>query len=137
MKLSIIMPVYNEEATIAEILERVASAPTGGLEKEIVVVNDCSRDGTSRILETMAHIPNLRVINHDVNGGKGAAIATAMKNVSGDIVIIQDADLEYDPHDYPKLVAPIVRVGLKLFMARAIWARKNGSWRPETNCSRS
>lgn len=119
------MPVYNEEATIAEILERVAAAPTGGLDKEIVLVNDCSRDGTAKILDSIKHIPNLRVINHTVNGGKGAAIATAMKNVAGDIVIIQDADLEYDPNDYPKLVAPIVSGAVKVvYGARNLGSQK-------------
>jgi dolichol-phosphate mannosyltransferase len=108
MKLSIVMPVYNEKRTIREILDLVAAAPTGGLEKEIVVVDDCSKDGTREILDGIQHIPNLRVFKHDVNGGKGAAIATAFRNVTGDVVIIQDADMEYDPNDYPRLVAPIV-----------------------------
>jgi glycosyltransferase involved in cell wall biosynthesis len=106
MKLSVIMPVYNEAETIAEILQRVIAVP---IEKEIVLVDDCSRDGTSDILKLQGHIPNLRIITHAVNGGKGAAVQTALQNVSGDIVVIQDADLEYDPNDFHALIAPILR----------------------------
>ncbi len=105
MKLSVIMPVYNEADTIAEILQRVAAVP---IEKEIVLVDDCSKDGTSEILKQQGHIPNLRIISHKVNGGKGAAVQTALQEISGDIVIIQDADLEYNPDDYLRLVEPIV-----------------------------
>jgi glycosyltransferase involved in cell wall biosynthesis len=109
VKLSIIMPVFNEADTIAEILERVTAVRLDPVEKEIVLVDDCSRDDTPHILKTHAHLPNLRIITHEVNGGKGAAIQTALAHITGDMVIIQDADLEYDPNDYPKLIAPIVR----------------------------
>lgn len=109
MKLSIIMPVFNEAATIAEILDRVARVDLSPIEKEIVLVDDCSKDATPEILRQQTHIPNLRVITHEVNGGKGAAIQTALQHITGDIVIIQDADLEYDPNDYARLIAPIVR----------------------------
>jgi glycosyltransferase involved in cell wall biosynthesis len=105
MKLSVVMPVYNEAATIAEILLRVTNVP---IEKEIILVDDCSKDGTGEILRLQGHIPNLRVITHNVNGGKGAAVQTALQHVSGDIVVIQDADLEYDPNDFHALIAPIV-----------------------------
>ena len=105
MKLSVVMPVYNEAATIAEILQRVSDVP---IEKEIVLVDDCSKDGTGDILKLQGHVPNLRIITHEVNGGKGAAVQTALQHVTGDIVVIQDADLEYDPNDYFKLIAPIV-----------------------------
>lgn len=105
MKLSVVMPVYNEATTIAEILQRVADV---SIEKEIILVDDCSKDGTSDILRLQGHIPNLRVITHDVNGGKGAAVQTALQHVGGDIVVIQDADLEYDPNDFHDLIAPIV-----------------------------
>ncbi|MCS6773459.1 MAG: glycosyltransferase family 2 protein, partial [Thermoflexales bacterium] len=107
MKLSIIMPVFNEAATIAEILRRVAAVNLDPIEKEIVLVDDCSKDATPHILREQTHIPNLRIITHEVNGGKGAAIQTALHHITGDIVIIQDADLEYDPNDYRKLVQPI------------------------------
>lgn len=103
------MPVFNEAATIAEILDRVARVDLSPIEKEIVLVDDCSKDATPDILRQQTHIPNLRVITHEVNGGKGAAIQTALQHITGDIVIIQDADLEYDPNDYARLIAPIVR----------------------------
>jgi glycosyltransferase involved in cell wall biosynthesis len=105
MKLSVIMPVFNEAGTIAEILRRVSEVP---IDKEIVLVDDCSVDETPRILKLQGHIPGLRVITHPVNGGKGAAIQTALQHITGDVVVIQDADLEYDPNDYHHLVQPIV-----------------------------
>jgi glycosyltransferase involved in cell wall biosynthesis len=103
MKLAVLMPVYNEEAGLETILERVAAV---NVDKEIIVVDDCSRDGTAAILEKV-RIPGLRVIRHPVNRGKGAAIRTALEAATGDAVIIQDADLEYDPNDYGALLAPI------------------------------
>lgn len=108
MKLSVIIPVYNEVETIAELLRRVAAVDVAPLEKEIVIVDDSSKDGTHHVLAEQTHIPNLRVITHAVNGGKGAALQTAMQNVTGDVIIIQDADLEYDPNDYRVLVQPIL-----------------------------
>ncbi len=108
MKLSIIMPVFNEAGTIAEILQRVSDVDLGAVDKEIVLVDDCSEDETPHILVEQTHIPNLRIITHKVNGGKGAAIQTAIEHVTGDIVIVQDADLEYDPNDFARLIQPIV-----------------------------
>lgn len=105
MMLSVVMPVYNEVSTIREILQRVAAVP---IDKEIILVDDCSKDGTSDILSTITDIPNLRIFTHTVNGGKGAAVQTALEHVTGDIVIIQDADLEYDPNDFQALIAPIL-----------------------------
>ncbi len=103
MKLSVLMPVYNEEAGLEEILRRVAAV---AIDKEIIVVDDCSKDGTAAILDNSS-FPELRVIRHRVNRGKGAAIRTALRVATGDAVIIQDADLEYDPEDYHALLAPI------------------------------
>ena len=104
MKLSVLMPVYNEQDGIEKILRRVAAVD---IAKEIIVVDDCSSDSTRDILANI-ELPEMRVIYHDVNRGKGAAIRTAMAAAGGDAVIIQDADLEYDPADYPALLAPII-----------------------------
>lgn len=103
--LSVLMPVYNERATVAEILRRVRAVP---LPLEVVVVDDGSTDGTREILAALAvEDPSLRVIFHERNQGKGAAIRTAIGQARGEICIVQDADLEYDPGDYPALIAPI------------------------------
>ena len=103
LKLSVIMPVHNEEDTIQEVLRQVQAVD---LEKEIIIVDDCSSDGTREFLSQIAD-DNVRVIYHDQNTGKGAAIRTALPYVTGDIVIIQDGDLEYDPDDYYRLIEPI------------------------------
>lgn len=106
MKLSILIPVYNEEAGVAEVIRRVASVPVN---KEIIVVDDCSADRTPEILaELQQEIPDLRVIRHPVNRGKGAGIRTAMEAATGDCLVTQDADMEYDPADLPKLLQPII-----------------------------
>src|SRR3990172_7094395 len=104
MKLSILIPVFNEAPTITAIVERVQAVP---LEKEIVLVNDASSDGTHSIVDGLAS-PALKVIHHPINHGKGAAIRTGLEAASGDVIVIQDADLEYDPSDFSKLLAPIV-----------------------------
>ncbi len=107
MKLSVIIPVYNERHTIELLLKQVEAAP---YEKEIILVDDASTDGTREILERVArdHQDQVRFLRHGQNRGKGAAIRTAIEHVTGDIVIIQDADLEYDPQDYPRLLEPIL-----------------------------
>ncbi|MBZ0267349.1 glycosyltransferase family 2 protein [bacterium] len=105
-KLTVIIPVYNEEKTLAEIVARVQNAPFP-LEKELLIVNDASVDGTRAILDTLEG-GNVRVFHHDVNQGKGAAIRTAQPHVTGDLVIVQDADLEYYPEEYGLLAAPIL-----------------------------
>ena len=105
MKLTIIIPCYNERATIEDILERVHACPYEP--KEIIVVDDCSNDGTRDILRARTGNRE-RIVYHDVNQGKGAAIRTGVQHATGDIVTIQDADLEYDPDEIPKLIAPIV-----------------------------
>ena len=102
--LSVIMPVYNERAHISEILRRVREVP---VDKEIICVDDCSRDGTWDVLLQEGQTPGTRVFRHEVNGGKGAAVATGISKAEGQVLIIQDADLEYDPMDYVKLLEPI------------------------------
>jgi len=104
MQLSVIMPVYNEVDTIREIVRRVQDV---GLVHEIVIVDDGSEDGTRELLADLKKLPDVRVILHDCNQGKGAAVVTGMKAATGDIMLIQDADLEYDPRDYPSLLKPI------------------------------
>ncbi len=102
MKLSVIIPAYNEAQTIATTIERVQRTP---FDKEIVVVDDASTDGTG---DVVARMPGVTLLRHPVNRGKGAAIRTGIHHVRGDFVIIQDADLEYDPADYPVLLAPLI-----------------------------
>ena len=108
MKLSIVIPVYNEAATISQIVDMVRSVDVG-MDKEILLVDDCSRDGTRDVLAKMGkEQTDLKVLLHEVNQGKGAALRTGFTAATGDVVLIQDADLEYDPKEYPRLLQPIV-----------------------------
>jgi len=104
MKLSVIIPVYNEVKNITEIVKRVQATKRAS---EIIVVDDGSNDGTRDLLQKMDGKKKVRVILHEKNQGKGAAVVTGMQAASGDILLIQDADLEYDPRDYPVLLQPI------------------------------
>jgi glycosyltransferase involved in cell wall biosynthesis len=110
-KLSIIIPAYNEEMTIKTLVERVLSVDLSGISKEIIIVNDCSRDKTGKIIDELAseHPETVRASHHRVNQGKGAALRTGFAMATGDWVIIQDADLEYNPNEYPLLLAPMLQ----------------------------
>lgn len=113
MKLSIVVPTYNEERTVAQVLDAARAVDLEGplgidLEREIVVVDDGSADRTRAILSEYASLPGVQVLLHERNRGKGAALRTGFAAVTGDIVLIQDADLEYDPQEYPRLLEPIV-----------------------------
>jgi glycosyltransferase involved in cell wall biosynthesis len=108
MKLSIIIPVYNEEKTLQEIVKKVDEVSVSPSSKEIVIVDDASSDTTPQILETLQKkYKDLTVITHKLNAGKGAAVRTGMKKATGDYIVIQDADLEYDPKDLKRLFSPI------------------------------
>ncbi len=105
MKLSVIIPAYNERGTIEAVVRRVQAVNLSPIEKEIIVVDDGSRDGTTEILKQLSGI---RRISHERNAGKGTALTTGIQAATGDIVLIQDADLEYHPEDYRTVIQPIV-----------------------------
>jgi glycosyltransferase involved in cell wall biosynthesis len=111
-KVSIVIPVFNEEETIQKLVGLVVAAPLpAGVTREIICVNDCSRDRTAAKLDQLKNLfpdCDIRVLHKPVNEGKGAALRDGFKQASGDVVLIQDADLEYDPHDYPRLLQPII-----------------------------
>jgi dolichol-phosphate mannosyltransferase len=112
LKLTIIVPAYNEENTIAEAVRRALDAPLvihgAEIEREVIIVDDASTDATEKIVDAMDDA-RVKVLHHDVNKGKGASIRTALEQADGDITVVHDADLEYDPNDFAALITPIVR----------------------------
>jgi glycosyltransferase involved in cell wall biosynthesis len=107
MRLSVVIPCYNEYHTIKDLVVAVKESPVK--DKEIIIVDDCSVDGTREILKKEIEPLVDKIFYHDVNKGKGAALRTGFKNISGDIVVIQDADLEYNPKEFPRLISPILK----------------------------
>ena len=108
LKLSVIIPVYNEENTIKNVIDKVKKVHIKGISKEIIVIDDFSTDRTRNALEKIKD-KSLKVLHHKKNIGKGAAIRTGLQNATGDIILIQDADLEYDPKEYEKLLSPLIK----------------------------
>ncbi len=105
MKLSIIIPAYNEEQTIAAVIQRVESVALAGIKTEVIVIDDASTDRTAEVLRS---VPNIRTIRHSRNAGKGAALTTGIHAATGDVVLFQDADLEYAPEDYAVVLQPLI-----------------------------
>lgn len=131
VKLSVIVPVYNEADTVAELIDRVLAVELGPTEREIIVVNDGSTDGTRKVLERIQaqHSAEVRVYHHQKNRGKGAAVRTGLDHASGDVVITQDADLEYDPQEYPRLLALFDDPGVQaVYGSRNLRKNPRSSW---------
>ena len=105
MIVSVVIPVFNEMRTLERVIKRVQAVP---VEKEIILVDDYSNDGSRERVQSFGEQPNVRAVLHEYNQGKGAALRSGFAAATGDVVLIQDADLEYDPNDYPKLLGPIV-----------------------------
>ena len=131
MKLSVIIPVYNEATTVAQIIEQVLKVELGDVEKEIIVVNDGSTDGTDAVLDSLVvrRANQLKIVHHEHNRGKGAAVRTALEHVTGDVVITQDADLEYDPQEYPALLTPFEDPAVQVvYGSRNLHGNPRSSW---------
>ena len=105
MFVSVVIPVFNEMRTLEQVIKRVQAV---SVEKEIILVDDYSNDGSRELVQSLGEQPNVRAVLHEYNQGKGAALRSGFAAATGDVVLIQDADLEYDPNDYPKLLGPIV-----------------------------
>ncbi|MGH9867208.1 MAG: glycosyltransferase family 2 protein [Candidatus Polarisedimenticolia bacterium] len=127
MKLTVLIPVYNEASTIADIVTRVRSIAAPGRSLEIIVVDDGSNDGTAGALERLAG-PDLMVVRQPDNRGKGAALRAGLVRATGDVVVVQDADLEYDPSDIPAVIEPIVSQGAPVVYGSRILGRNPHSY---------
>jgi glycosyltransferase involved in cell wall biosynthesis len=127
MKLSIIVPVYNEEKTIEKIIEKVQKVRLDKIEKEIIIINDASVDKTyDKIKKISKKYENMKIFSHNINQGKGAAIRTGLKNFTGDIIVIQDGDLEYNPNDFRKLIKPILDNKTKVVYGSRLLGEEKG-----------
>jgi len=124
MRLSIIIPVYNEEKSIMQILTKIKKSDIGNIEKEIILIDDFSSDGTRDLLKNLKG-ENIKVLFHDKNYGKGKAIRTGLKVATGEFILIQDADLEYDPNDYSKLLKPLTNGMADVVYGSRILNKKN------------
>lgn len=130
MKLSIVVPCFNEERSLAELLERVLAAPMGDWDREVLVVDDGSTDGSVAVAERARkeRADVIRVLPQGVNRGKGAAVRAGLQAATGDVVLIQDADLEYDPNEYPKLLAPFADPAVHVVYGSRILGSGNRSY---------
>ena len=127
MKLSIIIPLYNEEKTIKQLVEKVEKVSLEKIKKELIIVNDASKDNSINIIKSLVkRYKNIQLINHDKNYGKGAAIRTGLKKFTGEIVIIQDGDLEYNPEEYKKLIKPILEGKAKVVYGSRLLGKIKG-----------
>jgi len=127
MKLSVIIPCYNEKKSVLEIIKRVEDADLGDVDKEIIVVDDGSSDSTTDTLKEF--LTTHKVIYHEKNQGKGAAIRTGLAHITGDYVVIQDADLEYDPQDFKSLIQPLLNGDAEVVYGTRTRLRKYAQWR--------
>src|SRR3989338_10710653 len=123
MKLSIIIPAYNEQDNIKEIISRVQKVSLDNIIKEIIIVDDFSTDNTKKLLSDIKD-SSIKIFFHQKNQGKGAAIRTGLRHATGDIILIQDADLEYNPEEYPKLLKPILENKTKVVYGSRLAAIK-------------
>ena len=127
MKLSIIIPVYNEEKTIGKIVNKVEKVNLEKIKKELIIVNDASKDNTNNILKKLVKkYKNIRVFSHKVNQGKGAAIRTGLKYFTGEIIVIQDGDLEYNPEDFKILIKPLIEKKAKVVYGSRLLGEERG-----------
>lgn len=122
MKLSLIIPVYNENATILKILKKIEDIQE--IKKQIIIIDDGSNDGSYELIDSFNFLSEHKIIKHVFNSGKGSCIRSAQKYISGDIVIIQDADLEYDPHDYKEIIKPIIENDKKVVYGSRVLNKK-------------
>ena len=134
MKLTVIVPVYNEEQTIGEIVERIRAGDIGDIQKEIIIANEGSDDGTERAINESPWRGDVRVQVHQspINLGKGAAIRLGLRHATGDVILVQDADLELDPQEYGALLAPIVTGGANVVYGSRFLRRERGRIRKRT-----